>query len=224
VIINARFNGPPGSGNGGYCAGVFSRAVSTPSGLGPTEVTLRLPPPLGVPLVVNTDSTGRKAEIRTTDGSLLAETCIVEPFEATVCWVDPTEAAVVSAQYAGFSEHPFPTCYVCGPERADGLRIFPGLLPDGRTAAPFTVPDDIGPELLWAALDCTGGWTVIGSDRVYLLGRMAAIIDAVPEPGQECVVVGARVATAGRKAMVHSTLWGPDRTVLATARATWIAI
>ncbi|MEV4624044.1 hypothetical protein AB0J74_35700, partial [Asanoa sp. NPDC049573] len=28
------------------------------------------------------------------------------------------------------TDHPFPTCYVCGPERADGLRIFPGPVGD----------------------------------------------------------------------------------------------
>ena len=46
------------------------------------------------------------------------------------------EAVAASATYPGFSAHPFPTCFVCGPERAegDGLRLFPGRLPDGRTA------------------------------------------------------------------------------------------
>ena len=41
MIIPARFNGPPGSANGGYACGVFSEALG-----GGFEVTLLVPPPL----------------------------------------------------------------------------------------------------------------------------------------------------------------------------------
>ena len=39
-------------------------------------------------------------------------------------------------RYAGADDHPFPGCFVCGPDRAegDGLRLFPGGLGPGRTA------------------------------------------------------------------------------------------
>src|SRR4051812_38004864 len=42
-----RLNGPPGSANGGYACGAVGELVD-----GPAEVTLRTPPPLGVPLDV----------------------------------------------------------------------------------------------------------------------------------------------------------------------------
>ena len=41
MIIPARFNGPPGSADGGYACGLVSEALG-----GGFEVTLLLPPPL----------------------------------------------------------------------------------------------------------------------------------------------------------------------------------
>ena len=83
-------------------------------------------------------------------------------------------------------EHPFPACFVCGPDRApgDGLRIFPGPLADRPLwAAPWT-PDpsvtDVGgrvrPEVVWAALDCPSGIAAaeaagLARDTTILLGR-----------------------------------------------------
>ena len=43
VAIPARFNGPSGSGHGGYCAGLTASGVD-----GLAEVSLRRPPPLAV--------------------------------------------------------------------------------------------------------------------------------------------------------------------------------
>jgi hypothetical protein len=46
VIIQSRYNGPPGSGNGGYCAGVWATNCGLTADA--LEVTLRMPPPLEV--------------------------------------------------------------------------------------------------------------------------------------------------------------------------------
>lgn len=220
VIIGARFNGPDGSGNGGYSAGVFAAAAG---GGDPVEVTLRRPPPLDVPLAITRQPAGG-ADVGTREGDLVAEVRPVDHFEATVPGVTWAEAMRASLGYAGFTDHPFPSCYVCGPNRMDGLRIFPGQLADGRTAAPFLVPARVDDPMCWAALDCPGGWAVLGAGRPYVLGRIAAVVTARPAPGTECVVMGSAVATVGRKALVHSTLYDPMGAVLAYARATWIAI
>jgi hypothetical protein len=53
---------------------------------------------------------------------------------------------------------------------------------------------------------------------------MAAVVSALPSAGDECVVVGGLVSVEGRKALVHSTLYGPSGDLLAYARAIWIAI
>jgi hypothetical protein len=46
----------------------------------------------------------------------------------------------------------------------------------------------------------------------------------MPAPGDECGVRGALASTEGRRALVHTTLYGPDGAELARARATWVAI
>jgi hypothetical protein len=231
--LGERFGGPDGSANGGYAAGSFAQwaGAVTGGGVDAVEVTLRRPPPLATPLTVARAGSG--ARIEAPDGELVAEVEPVEPFSAIVAPVGWQAATAAAENYAGHRDHPFPRCYVCGPERADGLRIFPGRLPDGRTAAPFEVPAEVGPATVWAALDCPGGWSVIapeqpapvagGGIRPYVLGRIAAVVTAVPAPGDRCVVLGAGVSAAGRKAVVHSTLYGPDGALLAYARATWIA-
>jgi hypothetical protein len=86
------------------------------------------------------------------------------------------------------------------------------------------VPADVERITVWAALDCPGGWSIIAPGRPYVMGRMAAVVLAVPEPGAVCVVVGATAEVSGRKALVNSTLYGPSGEPLAYARATWIAI
>ncbi|GIF07944.1 hypothetical protein [Actinoplanes siamensis] len=206
--IPARFNGPPGTGNGGWCAGVFAAA----SGAG--QVTLRRPPPLETDLEIKDNGV---YDDRTLIASL--EPGDAGPGVGPVPW---ETAVAASKDYPGFTGHPFPTCFVCGPERPDGLRIFPGRLPDGRTAAPWTVPAEVGVPLIWAALDCPGGWTAIREGRPYVLGRIAVAIDELPEPGARCVVTGAVAELSGRKALVDSAVHGPDGRRLAIARATWI--
>jgi hypothetical protein len=217
--IPARFNGPPGSGNGGWSAGAFAVAAGARDDGSAFEVTLRVPPPLDIALTV--------AGGAVTDGeTLIAEVAAVSDAGGGVAPASYEEALAAARAYPGLADHPFPTCYVCGPDRAegDGLRIFPGRLPDGRTAAPWTVPPDVAVETMWAALDCPGGWSALQTGTTYVLGRIAAAVERLPAPGAACVVVGEAIALAGRKAMVNSSVYGADGVRLATARATWIAV
>jgi hypothetical protein len=217
--IPERFNGPPTSGNGGWSAGAFAVATGARDDGKPFEVTLRAPPPLVTPLEV---IDGRV----TVGATLIAEVAAVADAGDGVAPATVAEARAASRSYPGFVDHPFPTCYVCGPDRppGDGLRIFAGRLPDGRMAAPWTVPADISVETMWAALDCPGGWSALQTGRVYLLGRIAAAVEALPAPGATCVVVGAAIGLAGRKAMVNSSVYSLAGVRLATARAAWIAV
>jgi hypothetical protein len=232
MIIRARFNGPPATGNGGYSAGLFASQLTSSEmdgaddrdGDGAVEVTLRRPPPLETELTV----------LRSNPTRLMAGDQLVAEARPARVGDDEAVPAVplataleATTAYAGFRHHPFPTCYVCGPERepGDGLRIFPGRLPDGRVAASFVAPDDISPTIVWAALDCPSGWAVPLEERPYVLGRIAVRIDRVPEPGDECVAVGLLAGLDGsRKANSRSTLYSKTGDRLAVARATWVAL
>lgn len=221
LVVESRHNGPPGSGNGGWTSGLIAAHFDAPDAPIP-EVTLLKPPPLETPLrVIHTDE-----GLRLTDpsGTLIATARPrVAPIEA-VPGVPREEAIEATDRYPGHGQHHFPTCFVCGPQRPDGLRIFPGRLADGRTAAIFTTPLDVAPVTIWAALDCPGGWTVIEGDRPWVLGRLAVAIDDLPKPGSECVVVGQAVHREGRKAVVRTTLYDAAAQVLARGEATWIQL
>ncbi|MET8150386.1 hypothetical protein ACIBSW_02995 [Actinoplanes sp. NPDC049668] len=216
--IASRYNGPPTSGNGGWSAGAFAVASGAGADGRAFEVTLVVPPPLETPLTV------ADGKVAAPDGSLVAEVAPVADAGAGVAPASLEQARAAAAGYPGFADHPFPTCFVCGPENPDGLRIFAGPLPDGRMAAPWVVPPDVRVETLWAALDCPGGWSALRTGQVYVLGRIAVAVDALPAAGSTCVVVGAAVSVQGRKAVVDSSVYAPGGERIATARATWIAL
>lgn len=225
LLIPTRYCGPPESGNGGYTSGLVAHALRNAGVASPhaVEVTLRRPPPLATPLAVTADA----GTVIVSDGeALVAEARPAEPISAAVPAVPYDQAVAAAREYPGFTGHPFPTCFTCGPQRdvGDGLRIFPGRLPDGRTAAPWRVPDDVDEPTVWAALDCPGGWTVQLEEGPRVLGRIAAEVTAVPEPGDDCVVTGQVLREEGRKALVATALYGPSGALLAHAVATWIAV
>jgi hypothetical protein len=217
LVIDRRFNGPAGSGNGGYTCGLVAELLG-----GVAEVTLRSPPPLGRPLQVES-ADGR---VRVSDGErLVAEAASTEVELELPPPPAYDEAERASARYPGFAEHAFPTCFVCGPERepGDGLRIFAGPLGDGRVASPWVVPDEVEPAFVWAALDCPGAIAVGFPDRgETLLGRFAARIDELPEARERCVVVGWPLGEEDRKLFAGTALYGEGGRPLARARATWI--
>ena len=213
MIIPPRFNGPPGSANGGYACGLMSEALG-----GGFEVTLKRPPPLGV----NLDLVGN--ELRQGD-VVIAEArrathVDLEALEA----VSVQEAEEASKGFPGFEHHAYPTCFTCGPDRSDGLRIFPGLVEgrEGLVAAPW-IPDEVRPEIVWAALDCPGGWAIDHFQREgVMLGRMFTGIRGMPERGRAHVVVGWPMGEDGRKRDAGSALYTDVGEVLAVARSTWI--
>jgi hypothetical protein len=217
LTIEARFNGPDGSANGGYTCGRIAALLG-----GRAEVTLRAPPPLERPLGVEREDEG----VRILDGDAL----VAEAVPASVELDLPSppsrqEAEAASARYPGFAEHAFPRCFVCGPERkpGDGLRVFAGPLGDGRFAATWQ-PSEIRPELVWAALDCPGAIAVGFPDRgETLLGRFAVSIHELPKPKERCVVLAWPLGEEGRKLYAATALYGDGGRALAGARATWIA-
>ncbi len=216
ITIEARFNGPEGSANGGYTSGLIAELLG-----GAAEVTLRSPPPLDRPLAVEREGD----HVRVLDGELIVAEAA--PAELELELPEPPsyeEAERASSRYPGFDEHAFPTCFVCGPARApgDGLRIFAGPLGDGRVASPW-VPAEVEGKLVWAALDCPGAIAVGFPDRgETLLGRFAARIDQLPEVGERCVVLGWPLGEEGRKLFAGTALYGEGGRPLARARATWI--
>jgi len=170
------------------------------------------------------------------DGEPVAQAGPADSEPALADPVPPAEARAAEATYAGLVFHPFPTCFSCGVGRTegDGLRIFPGRVPDqdgaARVAATWTphpsvgVDDHVTGPVTWAALDCVGGWAGDLEERLMVLARMTAWIDAAPRIGEEHVVVGLARGTEGRKTFTASTLYDADGRVVARAQHVWVAV
>jgi hypothetical protein len=133
--------------------------------------------------------------------------------------VDEAAATV----FAGRARHPCPTCFVCGTQRPDGLGVHPGPLGDGRVACVWTPPSD-DPVLVWAALDCPGGWATDLADRPLVLGRIALQRSGEVRPGEPHVVVGWTTGGEGRKVHTATALRAADGTLLALSWSTWLEV
>ena len=232
--VPRRFNGPPDSGHGGYCCGVIAGLLGQPA-----IAELQAPPPLEVTMAVV--ETGEGLEVR--DGERLVARAWPAPQPTVVppATVAPDSAAQAVEGYQGFVEHPFPTCFVCGPQRAagDGLRIFPGPVEGaGMVAAPWRpasglagVDGAVAPAFVWSVLDCPAlfgfnAWALRAGRRaeVAVLARMRIRHDAPVPVGEELVVLGWGVDADGRKLHAGSAIQAADGAILASADTLWIRL
>jgi hypothetical protein len=225
VSIPARFNGPPGSGNGGYACGLVAEQV------GPAAaVRLSAPPPLDIPMDRVHDQDGT---VRLVHGEVtVAEGRPGSPGEQAPAPPTWEEALEAQRGYAGRDprDHPFPTCFVCGPEReADGLCVFPGPAGEGGLlACPWTPADDLAedglvdPLFVWAALDCPSGFACMPPGTLTVLASMTAVIEGRVRPGADYVVTAWPIASEGRKHRAGAALYEREGHRVALAEALWI--
>ncbi len=227
VVIENRFRGPADSGNGGYSCGVLAHFVAPRS----AEVTLRLPPPLDRPLDVETND---EATVMRDGDAVVAEARSIRELEIEI--PDPVsveEAAAAREASPMQHEHPFPECFVCGPQRGagDGLRVTCGPVGGRMVASPWRVDDsvadengEVGPEILWSVLDCPGGISgmLLPDVGTSVLGRLAAKIHLGVEPGRTYVAAGWPIYRDGRKLLAGSAVFSETGELVAHARATWI--
>ena len=57
-----------------------------------------------------------------------------------------------------------------------------------------------------------------------VLGRMTAVVDALPAIGEPHVVMGERRGSQGRKTFTASTLHDSDGRIVGRAEHTWVAV
>lgn len=230
VVIARRFRGPPDSANGGYACGLLGTRLEAAA-----RVRLNLPPPLDEPLTVRPATGGHLTLLH--GRAVVAEGVAATPHVEIPAPVGIETAERAATRYRWTTGHPFPGCFVCGPERhaGDGLRIFPGPVA-GRAivAAPWT-PDatvcdasgHVHPEILWAALDCPSWFGVLEFEAaagLALLGQMTARILRRPALGEPCVVTGWSRGRDGRKLYGGAALFTGTGVLLGSSDAIWIEL
>jgi hypothetical protein len=227
LAIPARFNGPPDSGHGGYSAGLAASLVE-----GPAEVSLRAPPPLETPLAVD----------RRDDGSFAlrdGDRVVLEARPAAVDLELPEPVSVADAEAAEEGSpfldetHPFPTCFACGPKRAegDGLRLFAGRVAGRDLFAAAWTPasefasdgSEVDPIFVWTALDCPSSAPAMGG-RTIVLASLAADLRAPVKVGEPHVIGSWEIERDGRKCFSGVALWDEAGSACAVGRALWIEL
>jgi hypothetical protein len=228
VTISTQFNGPDRTGNGGYVAGLIAAELGVE---GPITSKLRIPPPLGVPLTWEKQS--GEVLLMTSGGAVVGEARPGELRRDPPPCPTRKQADAGLAAYPGFHHHPFDRCFTCGTarEEGDGLRLFTGPYADGITAAPWTPHEAFAGEdgtidvpVMWAALDCPGGWAADFSNNSIVLGLMTAEISRRPVAGEPCLSVGRLHERDGRKFFTDTALYAEDGELLGRAEQLWVLI
>jgi hypothetical protein len=240
LVIPRRFRGPATSGNGGWTSGALGALLAGDTVPVPAvRVRLSAPPPLETAMTVTRDGDTVTAA---DGGRVVATATLVDDVAARALVPVPPvaldEAERAAERYPGLTDHPFPECFTCGTARPDGLGLRPGPVRDGQgeRVACMWRPDPsvldadglVALPVVWAALDCPGGWSVDIAGRPMVLGTMTARIDERPSAGEPLVVAGRALDVSERKAVTATTLYRPDAgsdpQVLAVATHVWIAV
>lgn len=227
ILIDGQFNGPPGSGHGGYVAGTIAELID-----GPAEVTLRSPPPLDKQMTVSPD--GENLLIHDGDTRVAEARTAVLDLDIPPC---PALDLVVAAEqrFEEFKKDDFLRCFACGSDRedGDGLRLLTGPIDGSDVVSARWIPHAnfagsegmILPRFLWGALDCPGVWAIIRDSGVIMhLGRLTAEVDADLAPGTPCTVIGWPMGVEGRKAFAGTAIYDDNGNIRGRAKAVWIDI
>jgi hypothetical protein len=197
IVVDARFNGPLESGNGGYSAGLLAATLD-----GPTAVSLRSPVPLDRPA----------PEL---DLDPLRAVGVTEARAAEQRYLGLDDGPFARCFVCGRArDDAFGVC--AGRVGDDGL-VASTWIPDGRTAGP---DGNVAPEFIWAVLDCPT-YFALHDDPTTLsfLASLQVRIDAPAVVGADHVVIAWPIARDGRKHHAGAAVLSADGETVAVARA-----
>jgi hypothetical protein len=230
LLVAARYCGPPAIGNGGYVAGLLAGDLA-----GPVEVSLRAPAPLDTPLTVTRESDG--ARVLRHGGRELAR-AVTAPLDleppAAPAWA---EVAARAGSCRAMRTHPFRDCFVCGPDRHDGIRLFPGTIAGSDAVAALWTPDEslcdaagrVRPEFLWAVLDCPSAFPLLESEAAQalepmVLGKLCVSLEGELRAGETACVLAWAIGQQGRRGSAGAAIFDRAGKAIGRARATWVSL
>jgi len=197
------FQGPTGSGQGGWTSQRFLAAVSACTDQ-PMTVSLAAAIPLEVDLEVHAVADDHSRwELRAPDGTTIMTASVWNPVFADTSPVSIADARAAhhrSSDVVG--EHPVPACFSCG-SLPGSMQVQAGPVDlsgaDDRFATHWTVPDwavdeagVVDPGTRWAALACGAAfWVGWSREPRTALTVQYAVEERVPlTPGATYAVVG----------------------------------
>ncbi len=232
LVVDRRFCGPPGIGNGGYVAGLLARGLE-----GAVEVTLRAPTPLDSPLTVESHADGSRSLQHA--GAELARAATAKLELELRPAPEPRATAAATGNCRAMRTHPFPACFVCGPARGegDGLRVFPGMVLGSDAVAALWTPDAslcdsrgrVAREFVWAVLDCPTAFPLLESEAAralepMVLAKLCVALDGELVAGETARVVAWPIAQEGKRGTAGAAVFSESGAVVGRARATWVSL
>ncbi len=261
----ARFVGPPGNVNGGVAVGMLACPIlhaAARDGIEHAAVSrINARIRAGVPVerdlaleVWPADDGGYAISVRAGDAELMSATANVRtfdelPFVGTMLAAVPEDRASdvehlaaipvpdCEPWYVETGDHPVPACFSCGYENAGGLHIYPRVVEDGVTCAPWASAaefDDgdgtLATAVLTSAIDCSSGICMpvamqrelLDNDQIFLLGSMDVRYLRVARASGAYRVAAKWLRRDGRKFYGLSALVAENGTPYAMAESTWI--
>ena len=230
IRITSRFQGPSGSGQGGWTSARFAERIAVP-----VTVALRAPTPLDTDLFVRADGADRWRLATANDTTIM----IAEPTTADFPTTDVVDVDTAGAARAGgiaaVDGHPAPDCFSCG-RGPDTMRVHAGPLGDGRFATDWTVPEwaarpdgSVDHGVVWAAIDCTAAWWVGFSSepRMALTAQFTAEVLTPLRPGETYALVAwpgdHEPGWVGRKRHAASAAFDRDGRCVARSTSLWVS-
>lgn len=227
ITLRADEIGPERHANGGLACGTFAQLVG-----GTASVRLLAGVPVGLPLEVHHEGASATVAVAGQPVAVASATdaFVLEPP------LRPTMAEAVAARQAHpfrGVRHPLSNCFVCGPERTDGLQVTPGPLAADREvlAAPFVPRTEheqdgtVRAEVVWGALDCPSyPAAAMRAGELSLLGTLTSHLVRPIRAGEQLVVVGWTESRGTRSHRTASAVIAPDGSVVASARAVWVTL
>ncbi len=248
LTVDAKFRGPPDSGNGGYVAGAIAQRFPKRTPLDTSadpdatiEVTLRAPTPLDQPLSL--ELVGEDA-LKVTKG----ETLIAEARQTQLALDIPSPPNFETALAAQHQSPSFikginpliedglgfhPICFCCGADVKpdEGLHVYAAPVDgfEGVAAAwhPHQALADedgmLSDATIWAALDCPGQFAFYATGiRTGLLGRMTGRVLRAVAADQDMVVAGWCIGVERSKHFAGTALFDETGELCAYSKQVWI--
>ncbi|GAA1936433.1 hypothetical protein [Kitasatospora viridis] len=233
ITVPGHAYGFPGVAFGGYLAGLLAREFP---GL-PAKVSFRRPTPVGRPVELRDAGHGTR-ELADGSGALAtARPC--EPVRAPERVPERVpewrEAERAVRRQAADGPLNGGDCFACNTGRpiGRGLRQLFAPLPEASQSVALWTPDpqlapdaeELPVELVWAGLDCPGGWVsrLFGGAPVQTVtASLAATVLRPVRIGVEHLVLGWPVTSSGRKHLVGSAILTRDGELCASAEALWL--
>lgn len=230
LILDPTFTGPPTTGHGGIFSGMVIRLAHESGLANANSVTLYSPPPIGREL----EWVIHNGRLHVLDGNEILATASAGSLPPAD-WDDagPPTAMTTDEAATAPGQHPYPTCFVCGPQHPGGMRLRPSRYttrrgipatrchwqPSPRLAGPRA--DVVSEHFVWGALDCPGGWTMNLSERPAVLARMSAVVHAAVRVGDTVTIEALLAVETDHQLIAVARLRAESGAILAESRSLW---